>query len=88
MFHSEDETSKISAEGSGPSPATPGLDSAMEVGRRIDLSNEVNRDRDESSQEENASNSKLITEGSGSTPATLELDSTMVVGSWESNRPS
>ena len=81
VFHSEDETSKISAEGSGPSPATPELDSAMGVGRRIDLSNKVNRDRDKFSQEEIYSSSKWTTEGSGSTPATLELDSTSGVGS-------
>ena len=49
VFHSEDETSKISAEGSGPSPATPELDSAMGVGRKIDLSKEINRDKDKSS---------------------------------------
>ena len=81
VFHSEDETSKISAEGSGPSPATPELDSAMGVGRRIDLSIEANRDKDESNQEKIASFSKWTTEGSGSSPATLELDSTMGVGS-------
>ena len=40
MFHSEDETSKISAEGSGPSPATLELDSTMGVGSRIDLPRE------------------------------------------------
>ena len=40
VFHSEDETSKISAEGSGPSPATLELDSTMGVGSRIDLPRE------------------------------------------------
>ena len=84
VFRSEDELSKVSAEGSGPSPATPELDSAMGVGRRIDLSKEINRDKDKSSLGLIASKSeqsKLLTEGSGSAPATLELDSTMGVGS-------
>ena len=81
VFCSEDELSKVSAEGSGPSPPTPELDSAMGVWRRIDLSNEINCDRDKSSQGLIASKSKSLTEGSGSAPATLELDSTMGVGS-------
>ena len=81
VFHSEDETSKISAEGSGPSPATPELDSAMGVGRRIVLSIGDNRDKDESDQEKIASYSKRTTEGSGSSSATLEQDSTMGVRS-------
>ena len=81
VFRSEDELSKVSAEGSGPSPPTPELDSAMGIWRRIDLSNEINCDRDKSSQGLIASKSKSLTEGSGSAPATLELDSTMGVGS-------
>ena len=81
VFRSEDELSKVSAEGSGPSPPTPELDSAMGVWRRIDLSNKINCDRDKSSQGLIASKSKSLTEGSGSAPATLELDSTMGVGS-------
>ena len=63
----------------------PKLDSAMGVGSRIDLSEEIYRDKDKSRQVLIASKSeqsKLLTEGSGLAPATLELDSTMGVGSW------
>ena len=84
VFCSEDERSNVSEEGSGPSPATPELDSAMGVGSSIDLSKEIYRDKDKSNQVLVASKSeqsKLLTEGSGSAPATLELDSTMGVGS-------
>ena len=81
VFHSEDETIKISAEGSGPAPATPELDSAMGARRRIVPSSEDNRDTEVFNQGRFASSSKRATEGSGSCPATLELDSTMGVRS-------
>ena len=70
MFLSKGERSKVLEEGSGLSPTAPELDSAMGVGRRIDLS-KVNY----------SEQSKLLTKGSGSALATLELDSTMGVGS-------
>ena len=56
----------------------------MGVGSRIDLSKEIYRDKNKSSQVLIASRSEqsnLLTRGSGSAPATLELDSTMGVGS-------
>ena len=81
VFHSEDETIKISAEGSGPAPATPELDSAMGARRRIVPSSEDNRDTEVFNQGRFASSSKRATEGSGSSPATLELDSTLGVRS-------
>ena len=82
VFRSEDEQSNVSAKGSGPSPATPELDSAMGVGSRIEFSKEIYCDKDKSSQVLIASRSEQsnsLTRGSGSAPTTLELDSTMGV---------
>ena len=79
------ERSKLLAEGSGLSPATPELDSAMGVGSRIDLSNEDSDDEDNPRQVlliSKGERSKLLADGSGLTPATLEPDSAMGVGSW------